>query len=259
LNWLDLNLRGMQAALSAFAQASGSQLLRFEGLIAAVNPAVAERSVFNSVVYTDPGELANRYEEVAAAYSQAGCAWTVWVPEADERTSAMLDGAGHNLDAQPRAMGLELDGVEEPDLEGVDWTPEGEVEAMGALNDAAYGHPAGTWIKGTGRAQPGLRIYLARVEGKPAATVSARDVQEDCTIWNVATTEAVRGRGLATALMRQAVFDAGRRGQRTSTLQATKLGASVYRRCGYGDFGALQMWESRPPELAAEAHPGPAA
>ena len=59
--------------------------------------------------------------------------------------------------------------------------------------------------------------------------------------------------------MRKTLFDAAERGCRTSTLQATKLGAPVYRRCGYQDFGALLMWESRPPELATQADPRPAA
>lgn len=259
MNWLDLNLRGMQAAFSAFAEATGSRLLRLDGLIGVINPAVRERSVFNSVVYTDPDSLDANYDEVAQTYSAAGCAWTVWVPEADEGVAAKLQDAGHTLDAQPRAMGLELDAVEEPDLAALDWTAEGAVREMAALNDAAYGYPPGTWITGTGDEKGDLRIYLARVDGEPAATVCVRDVEEDCTVWNVATVEAARGKGLGTALMRRAIFDAANRGQRTSTLQATKLGAPVYRRCGYEDFGALQMWESRPPELAGQAHPRPAA
>jgi hypothetical protein len=56
--------------------------------------------------------------------------------------------------------------------------------------------------------------------------------------------------------MRKAMADAAGRGRRTSTLQATKLGVPVYRRCGYADFGALQMWELRPPQLAAQAASG---
>ena len=65
------------------------------------------------------------------------------------------------------------------------------------------------------------------------------------TIWSVATAPEARGRGLSTALMRQALSDAAARGCETSTLQATKLGRPVYERVGYQDFGALQMWECR--------------
>jgi hypothetical protein len=257
--WLELNLRGMQAAFSNFARGSGAQLLELEALIASVNPAVAERSVFNSVVYTDPEALSEAYDRLAAAYADAGCAWTVWVPEHDKGTARMLEAAGHKLDAEPRAMGIELEEVAEPDLSGIDWSDQGDPEEMAALNDSAYGYEPGTWIRGTGRDQEGMRIYMARLDGKAAATVSARDVEADCTIWNVATAEWARGRGLSSALMRRALFDAAQRGRPTSTLQATKLGAPVYRRCGYADFGALQMWEMRPDELAAHAHPAPPA
>jgi GNAT superfamily N-acetyltransferase len=256
---LDLNLRGMQGAFASFARSSGAQVLEREGVIAAINPAVRERSVFNSVVYLDPVALAAAREEIMAAYAQAGCAWTVWVPERDTETARLLQDAGHTLDARPRAMGVELQDVEAPDLSDLDWTAEGEIEAMAALNDAAYGYSPGTWIKGAGREQPGLQVYLVWVDGRPAATVCSRDEGGDCSIWNVATAEWARGKGLSTALMRKALFDAVRRGCSTSTLQATKLGAPVYRRCGYEDFGALGMWELRPPELAGQAHPAPPA
>jgi GNAT superfamily N-acetyltransferase len=225
-------------------------------VIATVNAEVPERSVFNSVVYLDPAAFATAREEIAAAYAEAGNAWTVWVPEADADTARLLEAAGHTLDAQPRAMGIELDGIEEPDLSGIDWTAEGDGEAMSSLNDEAYGYPDGTWIRGMGPPGPEVHVYLASLDGEPVATVSARDADDDCSIWCVATAQRARGRGLSTALMRQALFDARQRGCATSTLQATKLGSPVYRRCGYQDFGALGMWEFRPPELAAEAHPG---
>jgi hypothetical protein len=45
--------------------------------------------------------------------------------------------------------------------------------------------------------------------------------------------------------MRQSIWDARERGRRTSTLQATKLGAPIYERVGFADLGALQMWEKR--------------
>src|SRR2546423_1508058 len=104
--WLELNLRGMQAAFSSFARSAGAQLLEMDGVIAAVNGAVRERSVFNSVVYLDPDALAAARDKLASAYAEAGCSWTVWVPEQDRGTIRMLEAAGHTLDAQPRAMGI---------------------------------------------------------------------------------------------------------------------------------------------------------
>jgi GNAT superfamily N-acetyltransferase len=254
--WLQLNLRGMQAAFRGFGEAAGSRLIELDGVTAAVSAEVPERSIFNSVVYLDPAAFAAARDEIAAAYAEAGNAWTVWVPEEDAETARLLKAAGHTLDAQPRAMGIELGGIQEPDMSGIEWTAEGDGETLSRLNDQAYGYPEGTWFRGMGPPGPEVHVYMASLDGDPVATVSARDSEGDCSIWCVATAERARGRGLSTALMRQALFDAQRRGCATSTLQATKLGAPVYRRCGYQDFGALGMWEHRPTELVAEASPG---
>jgi ribosomal protein S18 acetylase RimI-like enzyme len=243
--WLELNRRSMEATLGCFVEHAGGRRFEAPGVFAVINPAVPERSVFNSVLYDDAQALRGAHERLAAAYAEHDCAWTVWVPEEDAEAASMLERAGHRLDAEPRAMGLELAGHPEPDLEGIEWSDDGDPEAMCLLNDRAFGYREGTWKAGTGGAPDGLRIYLAFVDGEPAATVSALEADGDCSIWNVATAEAARGRGLATALMRRALWDAARRGLATSTLQATKLGRPVYERVGYRDLGALQMWEYR--------------
>ena len=201
--------------------------------------------MFNSVVYSDPAALAEARHELASAYAEHGCAWTVWVPEHDKETARMLRDAGHRLDAEPRAMGFELGGVPEPDLTAIDWTDDADLDEACALNDDAYGYQPGTWRRGIGDDPHGLITYLARVDGAAASTVGARYAEGDCSIWNVATSERARGKGLATALMRRALWDARQAGCHTTTLQATKLGAPVYEGLGYRDFGALQMWECR--------------
>jgi GNAT superfamily N-acetyltransferase len=244
--WLDLNRRSMEGTFSTFVRSNGGRLMQPDGVFGVLSPAVPKRSVFNSVIYSDGEALAAARQELAAAYAKHGCAWTVWVPEQDTATARMLEQAGHSLDAEPRAMGIELDGFPEPALDDIEWTADGDHETMCLLNDHAYGYPEGTWRGGMGpdRAD-GLRIYMAYLDGEPVATVSSRDHQGDCSIWNVATEEAARGRGLSTALMRRALWDAAHRGCPTSTLQATKLGAPIYQRVGYRDFGALGMWEYR--------------
>ncbi len=264
-DWLELNVRALADWFSAVAgRGSRNRLIERDGVVAAISPEVAGRSVFNSVAYTDARALDTHYAEIAAAYAEAGCAWTVWVPSDDAATAAMLERAGHSLDAQPRAMGAGLEEVEEPELEGIDWTDEGSAAEMLVINDCAYGWPEGTWRAGLRALPDPCFIYVARVDGEPAATLLTTDHPgldgaRDCSVWCVATLEAARGRGLASALMRRAMFDARGRGCVTTTLQATKLGRPVYERVGYGDFGPLGMWELRPPELVGQAHPKPAA
>ena len=167
-DWLELNVMALAAWFAAVTGRSrDSRLIEFDGVVAGVNPAVPGRSVFNSVAYTDPRALEAHYTEIAAAYSDAGCAWTVWVREDDTATAAMLERAGHTLDAQPRAMGTGLVGIEEPDLEGMDWTPEGDLEDLFAVNDRAYGWEEGTWRSGLGALPDPSYIYVARVDGEP--------------------------------------------------------------------------------------------
>jgi GNAT superfamily N-acetyltransferase len=231
--------------MATFVRAAGGQLIERDGVLAGVNPSVPERSVFNGVVYEDPQALAAAMPELAAAYASHGCAWTVWVPERDREAASILERAGHLLDAEPRAMGMELAGFPEPDMSGIEWTDQGDVEQAALLNDRAYGYEEGTWLRGTGRHPHGLITYMAFLEGEPASTVAALYSEGDCSIWGVATDPDARGQGLASRLMRRALWGAQRAGCATTTLQATKLGAPVYSALGYRDLGALQMWERR--------------
>jgi hypothetical protein len=160
--WLELIRRSMEGAWRTFARFSGARTIAPEGVLAEINPALPERSVFNSVVYSDPGALEAGYEELARAYAEHGCAWTVWVPEGDSSAAGMLERAGHRLDAEPRAMALALSGLREPTLEGVQWTAEGDHEAMCSLNDRAYGYEEGTWRRGMGRSVEGCSARMRR-------------------------------------------------------------------------------------------------
>src|SRR5439155_19685567 len=116
---------------------------------------------------------------------------------------------------------------------------------LGRVNDLAYGTgDSFQRLLGEGPADPAF-TYVARLDGQAAATVVSQDHAGDCRIWWVATVPEARGRGLAPGLMRRALADGKARGCDVSTLQATKLGRSVYERLGYRDFGEIQMWERR--------------
>jgi GNAT superfamily N-acetyltransferase len=246
--WLDRVRESMVATWRIIASHSeGGRAIERDGVFAAIVPATPKRSVSNSVIYSDSAALADSLEELAAAYDDAGVeAWTVWVPEDDAEAAAALEGAGHAFDASPRAMGIELDSFERPDLGELDWTGECDLATAGRINDDAYGYGDDGFTPVIA-ALPGDQVhaYGAGVDGETAAVVLAIDAGDDTEIAWVATNEAARGRGLSSALMRQALWDARERGQRTSTLQATKLGAPVYERVGFRDLGELQMWERR--------------
>jgi hypothetical protein len=87
--------------------AAGSRVLELEGVTAAIVPTTPDRSVINAVVYERPEALEAGLDELASAYSAAGVtAWTVWVPDGDERSVRLLEAG------RPRARRLTAgDGV----------------------------------------------------------------------------------------------------------------------------------------------------
>ncbi len=245
-------LARMRDSMEAFFRVSvdateDAHAIERDGVWAGVTPATPDRSVFNSVIYERPEALAPVLDELARAYDEAGVrAWTVWVPEDHTEVRELLESAGHVLDAAPRVMVLDLEGYPEPDMDGIDWATEPDTApGLGRLNDIAYGIPAAGFEAAMGSGLKGVRSYLARLDGEPAACVCVTDHGGDAGVWAVATLPEARGRGLSTALMRRALRDAAGRGCTTSTLQATKLGAPVYEKVGYGDIGAIEMWERR--------------
>ena len=246
--WHARMLRSMEVAWRAMASGSeDARLIERNGVLAAIAPRVAERSVFNSVLYRTPDDLAAARDDLAAEYDAAGVnAWTVWVPESDRASAELLSGSRHRLDATPRAMVLDLAELADHEPGDLDWTAEGSLAEVHRINDAAYGYEAGTFARGIGNPAPGTwRVYEARIDGRAASVLATTDHDGDCGIWWVATLPEARGRGLSSRLLRVALDEARERSVRTSTLQATKLGRPVYERIGYHDIGELQMWELR--------------
>src|SRR5215211_3703477 len=95
----------------------GARALEPPGVLAVVVPACPERAVVNSVLYRDPGALAEAYEEIAEAYAEVGANWTVWVHEGDREAATLLERKGHERNADvewvavvPEARGRGLSG-----------------------------------------------------------------------------------------------------------------------------------------------------
>jgi GNAT superfamily N-acetyltransferase len=222
-------------------------VLERDGVLACLCPPAATRSFFNAVVYTDGAALRDALDDIAAAYDAAGVrAWTVWVPEEDRRAARALEDAGNVLDAEPRAMAAPLAEIDLGDGAGaIDWRHAERLEEVAPVVGPAFGvTPATTLASGEGLRQD-LRFVIARAGGADAACVGTLDLDGDCGVYMVATLERARGRGLATALMRQALLETRERGMETTSLQATRMGAPIYSRLGYRDLGAIQMWERR--------------
>jgi GNAT superfamily N-acetyltransferase len=224
----------------------GMRVVERDGLVTTITPRVPDRSIVNDVVYWDREALAEAYDEIEEGYAAAGiAAWTVWVPDGDDRTAALLADRGHLLDSDPEAMVLDLEPVERP-AEPPGFTRDVDPVELARLNDDAYGLRS-AFARALEHLEAGDGLYLYGVEedGALASGLVTFDHGDDCSVWLVATRERSRGRGLAGALMAHAMVDARERGRTTSTLQATDLGRPVYERLGYRSLGEIQLWEKR--------------
>ena len=242
-----------RASLKVFLRLVGrgsddAALFERDGVLGAIVPACPDRSVINSVTYSDAASLGAALSELAAAHERAGVrAWTVWVPEDDGEAVALLESAGHRFDAAPAAMVLDLAGLPEPHPQGLDWDARAAPADVARINDLAYGYEKPTFGAAMTAlpADVPLRLYRARVDGATASVLGTIDQGDDCGVYLVATLKGHRGEGLSRRLLHLALAEARERGMRTSSLQASKLGQPVYERLGYETVCELQMWERR--------------
>ena len=75
--------------------------------------------------------------------------------------------------------------------------------------------------------------YVGYLDGEPVATASLITAGGAAGIYNVATVEVARGRGIGAAMTAAAVRAGAGRGLRVATLQASTMGRSVYERLGF--------------------------
>lgn len=225
----------------------GARVLEAEGVVAAVVPAVPERSVVNSVIYRSAEDLEAAYDELAAAYDEIGAKWTVWVRPGDDRAAGLLEGRGHVDDAQPMGMVHDLAGLERPPSGALpDWTADGDLAVVGPLNDRAYGLDTDSFTRALRTLPERIsRVYVARDDGEPVGCLVMTDHDRNSDVEMVAVVPEARGRGTSGNLLRHALVDAAERGCEGSTLVATKLGYPVYERVGFRPFGRISMWERR--------------
>jgi GNAT superfamily N-acetyltransferase len=240
-------IAGLRDEVEAFGSGHPeSRLIERDGLLASVTPATPQRSLFNSVYFEDAAVLRAELDALAAAYDEAGvAAWTVWVTDEDRETAELLAGRGHALDAEPRAMALDLEDLA-PEPEAPDGIEPRPCDAATAadLNDRAYGYdiPA---FRAALAGETGIRWHAAYREGEPVSCIGAIEVGDDCCVTGVATPPEHRGAGIASWLLCRALAEARERGTRTASLQATKAGAPIYERLGFRDLGYVEMWELR--------------
>ena len=227
----------------------GARVFERDGVVAAVVPAAPERAVVNAVLYRSADGLEAAYDELGAAYEEIGAKWTVWVAPGDDAAAALLESRGHYLDARPMAMARELDGVERPPPDALaNWTAEGELTAVGRVNDRSYTFGTDSFSRSLQTLPDGAaHVYVASDEaGEPIGCLTVVDHHGNSEVQLVAVVPEARGQGITRRLLGHALADAAERGSETSTLIATPLGYPVYERLGYRPLERVAMWERTP-------------
>jgi GNAT superfamily N-acetyltransferase len=234
--------------LFAAATPEGRSVVFDGAVIATLIPALRDRSLPNAVTYRDASMVEPVLSELAQLYESAGIsAWMIWVPPGDEHLGPLLAERGHSLDGTPQLMGATIgdcDLSRTTDIEIGD----GSSEEIGALNDIAWGHDRPTYRVLLGSLPEETRRFVARdADGTVLGTTLAIHVKGDCYITFVATSPQARGRGIASDLVKAALRDGLEAGCVTTTLEASAMGRSAYRRIGFRELGQMQMWERRTP------------
>ncbi len=97
--------------------------------------------------------------------------------------------------------------------------------------EAIYGRPERAL-------EPNVAIFVAYVDGEPISTAMSLQTAGVGGVYWVGTREARRGKGFAGACTRAAVNASFRAGAQVVTLQATRMGESLYRRLGFRTVAA---------------------
>jgi ribosomal protein S18 acetylase RimI-like enzyme len=221
----------------------GSAPLVRDAFVASAVPKIPS-SLINAACPRDDAPLRPHLDEISDFYADVP-KWGAWIDPGNADDAEALKDRGLVLDSRPVLMATPLDVIEAPaNGLAVERT---DMAHVGDVNDRAYGSPAGVIASALGEIPAAeIRGYGIRVDGELATVVSVIDVDGDAFVTMVATLPQRRGRQLASTVLAHALHEARTRGTTTTSLQASKLGQSIYARLGYRALGEVHLYEKRP-------------
>jgi ribosomal protein S18 acetylase RimI-like enzyme len=84
-----------------------------------------------------------------------------------------------------------------------------------------------------------FHVVVGCLDGEPVAAGIAYVHEGDCGVYNVATHEHARRRGIGTAVTAALVHDARARGCETASLQSVPMAEGVYAAAGFRELGRI--------------------
>jgi ribosomal protein S18 acetylase RimI-like enzyme len=208
---------------------------------------------YNSVFrFLDDGtrDLRTQVDEVLARY-QARPVTLAWVVHPTSPSGVRDCLSEHGLVLAEELFGmvaelapLDLESAFGPDVELVEATAEDAAEWM-EMVDVRYGLDAvgSSFVRQLMEENIGhARWWLARVDGVPASKVILHVADGVAGIYGVATFEAGRGKGLATALTKHALRAARESGCELGVLHSTPMACDLYRSIGFRDVATFEIW-----------------
>jgi len=246
--------RNVEEAVAHFAgHGAGATLTQRAGALLVTSAAGLVGAFHNAVLRVtpdaDPRQVLDEARALGSAHDRDIIVWAATHRDEDLAKEAVAQG----LVLQSTSPGMALPTppptpVLPADVELAEVTAHAGVDAFAAVHREVF--------RGSGRdtaavehfASPGALLapnvaaVVARVDGAPVACAMVLHTGRTAGIYWVATTPAARNRGLGTLVTATVARQAFDQGARTVVLQATALGAPVYRKLGFTRFTDYQRF-----------------
>jgi ribosomal protein S18 acetylase RimI-like enzyme len=198
---------------------------------------------FNSAFVKPPADPVSCLPAAMSFYRERQKPFTIRFRDSPEAAAACQE-AGLVLAGSSPLMNVSTSEMEGPSGVEVRRVDAGSWDDHLSAIAAGFGMPP-TLVGGMfGRSlleAPHYAAFNAYLDGQVASTAALIVTPGVAGIYNVATLEAFRNRGLGAATTRAAVVEGGRRGCPVATLQSSEMGFSVYERMG---FRPVATWTS---------------
>jgi GNAT superfamily N-acetyltransferase len=123
-----------------------------------------------------------------------------------------------------------------------------EITAWTEVCSKAFGYAIDEAVVQRLAGVPGLQLFLASVDGVPAATALTLQTGDTIGIHQVGVPPAFRGTGLAKRIMAHVMALCVGSGARYATLQASAAGEGIYRKMGFEALFPIHTYRRPQPE-----------